>query len=64
MSTDRSTASKEAGEENPWPWIAILVVVIGWGAWANRNSWYAKLAPYGLTTEDTRTGYSGGSGTA
>lgn len=64
MSTDRSAASKEAGQENPWGWIAILVVVIGWGAWANRNSWYAKLAPYGLSTEDTRTGYGGGYGSS
>jgi|GEM_PF-5086381 len=64
MSTDRSTASKEAGQENPWGWVAILVVVIGWGAWANRNSWYAKLAPYGLSTEDTRSGYGGGYGSA
>ncbi|BDE17436.1 hypothetical protein MKCMC460_62960 (plasmid) [Mycobacterium sp. 20KCMC460] len=63
MSANRNAASKDdAGEENPWPWIAILVVVIGWGAWVNRNSWYAKLAPYGLTTEDTRTGYGGGHG--
>ena len=45
--------------ENAAPWIAAAVGLLGWGAWADRNHWYAKLAPYGLTSEDTRTAYGG-----
>lgn len=59
MSAKSSGAGNETGAENPWPWIAGLAALIGWGVWADRNSWYAKLAPYGLTTEETRTSYSG-----
>ncbi|MFQ2845602.1 hypothetical protein [Mycobacterium paragordonae] len=55
-SSSSAASSKEPAAEDSWPWVAILVVLIGWGAWADRNSWYAELAPYGLSTEDTRAG--------
>jgi hypothetical protein len=43
-------------------WIAragLVASVMVWRAWLNRNHWYAMLAPYGLTSEETHTGYSG-----
>ena len=59
MGAKSNGESNATGAENPWPWIAGAAALIGWAAWADRNSWYAKLAPYGLTTEETRTSYNG-----
>lgn len=65
MSVDNNAGgSGGRGEENPWLWIGGLAVLMGWGAWADRDRWYAGLAPYGLTTEETRSGYGGGYGSA
>lgn len=66
MSTTSSTSSSdsETGSENPGPWIAGIVGVVGFAAWnARGEGLYAALAPYGLTTEDTQTTTSGYGGT-
>jgi hypothetical protein len=64
MSTSNSTSSSTASSgsqttEDPWLGIVGLVGLVGLGAWVDRNHWLAKLAPYGLTTEETRLSYSG-----
>lgn len=50
------TSSSEIGSENPWPWIIGIVGLGGFVAWKARGEGlYVALAPYGLTTEDTRS---------
>lgn len=56
MSTNSSSSpGSGAGTENPGPWIAGVLALMGFGVWTDRNHWYAALAPYGLTSEETRT---------
>jgi hypothetical protein len=67
MSTSNSTSSSTASSgsqttEDPWLGIVGLVGLVGVGAWVDRNHWLATLAPYGLTTEETRISYSSGYG--
>jgi hypothetical protein len=43
-------------------WIAgarLVALVMGWGAWLNRNHRCAMLARYGPASAETHTGYSG-----
>jgi hypothetical protein len=36
-------------------WIVVAVALLAAGAWAKRNTFYATLAPYGLTETDGGT---------
>ncbi|SLF47250.1 hypothetical protein [Mycobacteroides abscessus] len=60
MSTTSSTSSDSSGTENPGPWIAGGMGLLGFGAWTARGEGlHAALAPYGLATEDTKSATSG-----
>ena len=56
--TTTGGAASGTNTENP-VWIVGGVGLLGLAAWVNRNDWYASLAPYGLTTEDTPSVYGG-----
>ena len=53
MSNSSGTNVVPASGDTDALWIAGGVGLCGVAVWGSRDSWYAKLAPYGLTAQDT-----------
>lgn len=52
-SSNESSGGTDAADPRMWGGVAVAVLLV-W-AWLDHNAWFAALAPYGLTTEGTRT---------